>query len=355
MVLYLIVLVLLFLSAFVFKSKFLGWTTIFLLLMMSMFRGEDIGTDTIAYISADISDMWLKAEGLRTIEIVNIFVLRLQPYFGNYVLVWFYSIVTFLFIILASSRFNVNVVYAFFFLILLKYFNLSLEIARQISASAILLYAYSFLIEEDIKKFLFFPLVLLATGIHSSSIIFTPFFFLRNLDLSKMNPNLLVSFVVLMFVIMKTSAQPFIAWANMYSMNMNDNIATYQDYFVQADNINRSFMGMLSSTIVMILNIVILVGLSKLKGKEVRIILLVFFIGIIISSFFDNVYGNLGRVRYGASFMNFIAYAYFFMHYKSKYKPLILITTVLIYTVFYIWDMNSVSRCFHTVPYSFMF
>lgn len=355
MLLYLIVLVLLFLSAFVFKSKPLGWIAIFLMFMMSMFRGEDVGTDTIVYISEDVSNMWLSTDGIKTFEIVNLFVLRLQPYLGNYVLVWFYSVVIFLFVILSSRRFNVNVIYVFFFLVLLQFFNLSLEIARQIAASAVLLYAYSFLIEENKKKYWFFPLVLFAIGIHSSSIVFTPIFFLRDLDLSKMNPHLFASFVVLIFIFVNTLANPFIQWANMHSMTLNENIVQYQDYFAQANKINHSLMGIFSSIIIMILNVSILIGLSKLKGKEVRIILLVFFIGIIISMFFDNVYGNLGRIKYGASFISIIAYSYFFMHYKSKYKQLFLFTLLLTYTVLYIWTMNSVSRCFHTVPYSFMF
>lgn len=355
MLLYLVVLLLLFLSAFVFKSKPLGWMVIFFMFMMSMFRGKDVSTDTIEYISANASDMWLYASGIKTIEIVNLFVVRLQPYLGNYVLIWFYSIVLFLFIILSCRRFNVNAIYAFFFFILIKYFNLSFEISRQFAASAVLLYAYSFLIEKNKKRFWFFPLVLFAIGIHSSSIVFTSVFFLRNLNLSKINPYLLVSFIVFIFVIMRTYAQPFIEWANMYSMTMNDDISQYQDYFNQADEINRSFMGMVASTIVTIMNVVVLWGLSKLKGNQVRIISLVFFMGIIISSFFDNVYGNLGRVRYGVSFIYFIAYAYFFMHYRSKFKPLVLYPMILIYVVLYIWDMNSASSCWHTVPYSFMF
>lgn len=355
MVPYVVALLFLFIAGFLIKNKFLGYMTIIYLLFLSMFRGRNVGSDTINYVDSHYYYLQFEiGEGLRSYEFINLMVSKLMPFFGNYVVVWFYSLALFVFLVLASKRFKVNVIYVFFFFVILVYFNMSLNIARQFTAVGIILYAYSFLTEESCKKFLFFPFVLIAAGIHSIAIFFIILFFLRKIEIAYINHVILVAIILVTFVFSLTLAQPFIDWANLYALSVDENLINYSSYFGQADDSNRSLIGIMVSYISLFFNIYILLRILKIETNESRIIALIFLIGMFVSIFFDNIYGNLGRVRYYLSIINVVAYAEYQMYERSKYKYVVLYSFIGFLGVLYIWNMAD-KGAYESVPYYLCF
>lgn len=355
MAVYIIALTFLFFAGIIVHNKYLGIVAILFLLFLSMFRDATVGFDTEVYINPGYYITHFRdADGIRAIERINLWVSYLIPYLGNYVVLRFYSLTTFIFFILACKRFNTNITYFFFFFVLFVFFNLSLNIARQITSASILLFAYSFLIEEGKKKNWFFPLVVLAAGIHSSAIIFIFVYFIRKIDLTKVKTPTMIIIIVSAFILVRTLAQPFIDWANTYSLSTDEDLVSYATYFEQAEKINRSATGIVSLFLTTILNTLVLLGLIKLKDEKSRIIALMFFVGMIVSMFFENIYGNLGRLRYDLELINPMAYSYYFLNVKSSNKKVLLVVSIAVFGSLYIFTMNSASA-YGSVPYFFRF
>ncbi len=173
------------------KGKRMGLFLLILLFFLSAFRGEKVGNDTLNYMDAssiqyrgtvlvDFSDFEIDNLGNK-VEILNNLVCKIiyESGLNTRWIIYFYSFVTFLFLVLSFKRFRVSLSYGLVFYVLLSFFFYSLTAARQLTAVSILLYAYSYLQCQDKRRFRFFFWVIVASLIHSFSIFFIIFFFVR--------------------------------------------------------------------------------------------------------------------------------------------------------------------------------
>lgn len=355
MLIYLFLLFFLLVAGFLLKNKPLGNIAIFFLFCISMFRDKEVGLDTIEYVEPSYYARRTElTTGFGRFEFSNNVIENLIPYFGNHTGIWIYSIILFVFVVLACKRFKINLAYAFFFFVLLNYFNISLNISRQFAAIAIILYSYSFLTEDNIKKYLFFPLVILAASFHITSIVIIPLFFIRMINLSKVNPLVLAAVVVGIYCTMQTIGRVLIEWANMYSLSLTDDTQGWSEYFDQAKENDHSIVGLMLGIISYIIDIFILIRISRVTDKRAQLISLIFIIGIFLSMLFNNVYGNLGRMKYFFEIINIFAFSYYCMHDKSKNKPAIAFMIMAFYGIVYLWNLTA-TDAYGTIPYGFMF
>lgn len=325
------------------------------MLCISMFRSREVGFDTIEYTDPDYfvrrKDLII---GLGRFEYSNYIIDYLIPFFGNYTGIWIYSLILFLFVFLACKRFKINMTYAFFFFVIFNYFNLSLNISRQFAAIAIILYSYSFLFEDNKKKYVFFPLVILAASFHISSIVLIPLFFIRKVKISKVNPVVLTAIIAGVYCVMQIVGWFFIEWANMFSLSLSEETQGWSDYFDQAKENEHSIVGIAMGLITYIIEIFVLIRISKVTDKRSQLISLIFIIGIFFSMLFSNVYGNLGRMKYYFEVINIFAFSYYFMHDKSKYKPEAVLMIIVFLGIIYFWNLVA-TNAYGTIPYSSMF
>lgn len=355
MLIYLFGLFILFISGFLFKNKRLGYVAIFFLIFISMFRGEKVGLDTIEYVDPHYYTVRTEViTGLNRFEFSNYIIDSLIPITGNYTGIWIYTLVLFIFLILACKRFKINQAYAIFFFVIFNYFNLSLNISRQFAAIAIVLYSFSFLMEDKIKKYLFFPLVVFAASFHISAIIVLPLFFIRRLNLSKVKPKILTSIIIGVYFVMQMVGQRFVEFVNMYSLSLDEDMQNWSDYFDQARDDYRSIVGILLGLITYFFDTYILIRINKITNQSTQLISLLFFLGIIISMLFNNVYGNLGRLRYYFEIINIIAFSYYYLYDKSKEKLVITFMMIAFFGIIYFRNLVA-TDAYGTIPYYLMF
>ena len=169
------------------KSKGVACFLMVLLFILTAFRGESVGNDTEAYLNPRYQyvraynypniynlDNFELADLGSSVELVSNSICRLifEYDLGQRFLLFFFAFISLLFYYLAFKSFSVNLTYGVAFYIILGYMSHSFNISRQLCAASILLYAYSFLLVNGIKKYFFFLLVVFATLIHSFSVIF---------------------------------------------------------------------------------------------------------------------------------------------------------------------------------------
>lgn len=190
-----------------YRQKWMGKFILILFLFFSMFRGDHVGNDTMNYMNE--SSIQYKATGIDTEDtfdnLVDNFGSRteLLTIFLNQVvynldlpprtIIYTYSLITMIFLFLALRRFRVNTSLGLMFYLLSGLYYFSLTAARQMAAVSIVLFAYTFLLEKDKKRYLFFLYILIAAGFHASSIINVLVFFLHYL---KINRNVLLALMV---------------------------------------------------------------------------------------------------------------------------------------------------------------
>ncbi len=189
------------------ENKRIGIFLFIILLFFSMFRGDNVGTDTLHYIyAASTPYQVFKYGGVADdsrVELLYNFVNyciysnNLNPHY----IIYFLSIITFAFLFLSARRFKVGYSLVVLFYVYLGYYYLSFNIARQIAAMSIALYGLSFMNEETKKKYLFFIWVLVAALIHNTVIIVAFAYFLRKIHFNKRYAALIVGTLYVVFMI----------------------------------------------------------------------------------------------------------------------------------------------------------
>lgn len=183
-----------------YKKEWVGIVLFMLMLFFSMFRGDYVGTDTIHYlegtgaryyqfIETDVSSI-----GLSKYEII-FFGLNYLVYLNDLsprVVIYFFSIITFLFLFLSARRFKVNTSLVALFYIFLNYYFWSFNVSRQLAALSICLFAISYINEKDKKKYLFFLWIIIASLIHNATITLLVVYLFKNIKV-KRNVALLVT------------------------------------------------------------------------------------------------------------------------------------------------------------------
>lgn len=162
--------------------------------LVAAFRGIDVGTDTLNYV--DRYGTLVNATGMRAMltamdtELFFIFACFIGKFFGGYEFVFFsYEFLSLLFIILTLDKFRHRVsVWLGYVLFLFFFYNASLNIMRQILALPYIVYASTFLLEGNKKKFLYliaFSITLHLTAIVASGIVYVMYRFTKVHGLNK--------------------------------------------------------------------------------------------------------------------------------------------------------------------------
>lgn len=161
------------------QYKWCGPLVTFLMLFFSMFRGNTVGTDTITYmenyenfVRLFLTDPTYVESGKTEILMYALYTLIWMNNLSPRLIIWFFSIVTFFFLYWGCRRHKVNVPMFMLFYILMTFYLLSLNIARQMMVISICFYASSFLQEGRLmKKMLFFIFVAFASLFHTSAVV----------------------------------------------------------------------------------------------------------------------------------------------------------------------------------------
>lgn len=336
------------------KEQLVGKLAIFLLFCMSIFRATSVGLDTYNYVIYDSSYV---PQGIKTFELTYNFLYNLIPLLGSRLIICFFSIITFLFLLLSCKRFNIRPVCAFFFFVLFSFFDLSLNIARQYTTAALLLYAYSFLYENGRKRFCFFLFIFIAGTIHSSAWAFSILYIARFIRGGRVSNKIIISIFIVFAILIQTVLKSyFVAWSTLYAMTMSNDsdLGSYNLYFNQAEVLEgTSFGGLIISYGMIALNVYVLLKLKKHDNRKAEIIAVLFTLSILISMFFEQLWGNIGRIRFNLSIINIIAYSYYFMYDKDKFKVLVFSLVLLLFGYNYYFILST--DAYGTVPYKFMF
>lgn len=324
-----------------------------LVLFFTVFRGETVGIDTKNYVHGGYNE-W--ASGMRTHEIIYEWLSSFVPPSGSNLLLVVFGCLTFSGIYIASKKFDASPARSLFFFILFLYYNLSLNIARQYAAIGILLIACTFLLEHGKQKYLFFLLVLFASGIHSSSILFAIAYGCRYMDFSKVNKHILLVVLILLFIVFNYVLKDYYLQLTHFIVLTGD-IEVYSKYFEQTEDYGLSLGGAIIAFGSLFINICVFARLSDDSSEKGKLIASLFFISILFDIFFINLYGNLGRIRYCFNIINIIAFARYFLFYetnKSK-RCILLILTVLFYGYALVYSMLGEEKAYGTVPYVMCF
>lgn len=175
------------------KKKWAGIVLMLILLFFSMFRGDDVGTDTKNYMDVydRISNLFLydanfTFKGGRT-ELLYYYLCS-YIYLNNYnpkIIIYVFSLITFVFLYLGCKKNKIDTCLFLLFYVLSTSYIISFNVARQFAAISICFYATSFLTENNLKKILFVVLVLLASLIHTSSILFVLLLFSDKIQIDR--------------------------------------------------------------------------------------------------------------------------------------------------------------------------
>lgn len=353
MLLYILLFILLLLGFVDKRDKKLGKLIIFLMFLVSFFRGDSVGIDTWSYAHPSLDTE--SYSGIRVFEVLYHFsATSIVPYVQHGV-IFLFSIITFVFLYLSAKRFKVDPIVVFLFFFIFGYFDLSLNICRQFAAASVLLYAYSFLGERGKTSLWFFPLVLFAATIHSSSLFMLILFPLRFIDLSRVNKWIFVALgVASIYYGLTILDSKFMMWA--LAFDIGDDIQSYSHYFEQTDLIEHSTLGIVFTVSCIVLEFFILYRMcyvNKNDDPQYRVVFNLFFVSILLTILFSNLYGNLGRLRYSVSVIDCIAVAYYLQSEKKVLvKQIVLFSLIILYGA--LLYKNLASNAYKTVPYEIM-
>lgn len=222
-------------------AKVLSLGSIFII---SAFRGENVGTDTYGYLHDFRTDIESSFDMIGTnAEFITNGIVRLIISLGlpGRFIVLFYSVVTIGLIPAISKRFCISPVYLSF-LFLTGPFVVSLNICRQVAATMIIALATTYIYEKEVKKSLFFfILVIIAAGIHATSVVFIILYLLRFLRVKYRLTVVFVLFSILFgytgIIDVSTIMNGLMSYAGMYELY-------YGDIF-GSQNANLSLFGLI--------------------------------------------------------------------------------------------------------------
>lgn len=350
--------VLLFLSSLLFRNnKRLGIFLLFFMAFMCAFRGMNVGSDTIHYYNNNFSNTFSLDSGtsydtellfiLLTSTITN---LNLNPRWCLFSL----SIITLIFLLLSVKRFRLNddisyVIVAFFFYIS-GFYAMSFNIARQIAASTIVLYAYTFLQENNNKKYLYFIFVLLASFLHISSIVFAPFYFVRRLKFNWFSKHIYLTIIMAVIFYIVIQIYKDVMMSSLFShLNV---FLYYEKYAEETISADVSIVGFLFAIADIILFLLCFHKLSK-QGSNILASLL--FLSVVITIVLSAFYGNIYRLRIGLTIVEPVAMAVVFSR-KTNFKGADIVLFFAITVIFGYEALSALSRgAYDIIPYYLSF
>ncbi len=307
------------------KDKRIGVFLLFLFFILSAFRGEGVGNDTDSYMDphtiqyrgtvlADFSnlkfdDVGSKVEILSNLLNKIVYDSGIQPRW----IIIFFSTIMMAFLWLALRRFKVNISYALAFYVLLSFFFLSFNIARQFCAISIVLYAFSYLQEESKKKFLFFFWVIIASLVHSIAIICIPIFFIRKI------PNVTQKWTFVAFLICIALASFKLDFISKYTLVLDaEHLSNYMEEYGGGEGLNM--VGIVVNWAYIFVLFYYYYRRSGYKYNDDRVINNLFLLSIVFHASLVNYSGIVGRVVYFVSIIQIVYLAAFFSSKRYQLK-----------------------------------
>ena len=288
------------------KGKRMSLFLLILLFFLSAFRGERVGNDTLNYMDAnsiqyrgtvltDFSNIEYGELG-NQVEILNNLVCKViyEGGLNTRWIIYFYSFVTFLFLVLSFKRYRVSLSYGLVFYVLLSFFFYSLTAARQLTAVSILLYAYSFLQCQDKRRFRFFLWVIVASLIHSFSIFFVVFYLVRLL------PKPSEAYGLVIFVASLLAVAVEIDFVSQLSVSMD--IEHISDYVSEFGSGNRNLFGKLESWVVVAFMYFFYYNATKHPDvNRNKVVDNLYLLSMLFYAALTNYPGLIGRIHYDLS------------------------------------------------------
>lgn len=293
------------------QNKKVGMLWLFVLCFLSMFRADSVGTDTFAYM--DVGGM-LYSYGFnsgdslfgKSSELITVALYLIMYYFSlpPRLAIIFFSLLTFLFLYLSLKKLKLS--YGIGIVTFLVFFYLSsFNIARQICACSIVLYASTYLIENT-KRYLFFVFVALASFIHAASILGVSLFFVsfvKNLPFSRRQ---LTNIAIVLFLFNMIS--PFNVIEMLVSLFSEISFAqTYSDIAVTE---SRSLMGLIQDAAIFF--VAILIFNYGDAEREMTFMDWLYYCTIIATIFSANMHSDVARAFLPIEFFKvlYIPYQY---------------------------------------------
>lgn len=279
------------------KPKF-AFVLLLVLLFFSMYRGDEVGNDTLNYLSD--RRMSGRLNGFNYVDTGNFGSnLELGDMLIYYIvdrfrlpfryIIYAYSLITMIFLFSAFKRLKVNAALGMMFYVMTCLYFFSFSAARQMAAVSIFLFGVSFLFYDDKKKYFFFVAVVAASLFHASAFFFIWAYFLKYL---KVNRNTLFLIAVL-----------FCAFAVLFSYDItsflynNINIDYITRYQGEYDNTGgRSIIGRIFD----LTKYTFFLYMFRMTKTEVKADLydILYIAAIIFMALFSHASILIGRVTY---------------------------------------------------------
>lgn len=336
---YIILIVITFLLAIIAKRlNFCNYLLAIYLFAVLIFRGRKVGTDTINYINLYYSGYGTPYFSVKNFEFIFIYSLKFLKNITNdpEIVIYFLGFITFLFLLLSFKRFKIKLSYGLLFYILSGIYFFSFNGARQAASISILLYAFYFLIsDESYSKWKFIFYILVASGIHISSIYFLFLIFIFKKDI-----NLKISIGIFLFSLIVN-----LFFAEFISNIISSYLISY--YEVYSDELLISNSLSIGGKIFILLLTVSLFGIYiLLRGSINPKLLNLFFLSIILILLLKNLHPYISRILYGMTIVQIIIFSRIFANIKlsitigkKRFKLMVLLTIVSILNLYSILDI----------------
>lgn len=322
-------------------------------------RGESVGIDTVNYYNNNFSSIWVDED--RSYEWIFIgicdFIREMQ--LNARCCIYFLAFVTILFLCMAAKRFSVKVSTVLFFYILFGYYTHTFNIARQMAACSIMLFAFSYFVSAkkivsvdtggksrqtgSFVLFIFYTVI--AGAVHISAFFFSLIYLLKyvKLEVKKINPILLIIVLIGFFAFVQILRDVLLA----SSMSLFSSIMIYDALGAATESSTLSLGGFLYRSIAYVIAGLIY---AQVKNKVDNRLLMIFLVSLLVRILLSTFYGNIYRLGLYLSIIDVIIYAKCFTRLNIQTK--ILFCIVLFYFSFGYFATHS-SNLFETVPYKF--
>ena len=323
------------------KGRWMGFFLLFLLFFLTAFRGEYIGNDTKTYLDShyifihathyanitnlekfEMTDLGGQVELLSNLFYKIIFFNGLNE---RFILV-FFAFIAFYFFYRAINAFKVNLAYGLAIYVILGFMSYSFNINRQMCAASVLLYAYSFLQYENKRKCLFFLFVIIASLIHSFSILFVFIYFVKFIPLLNKKWDVLLFLICLCLPVVKVNI------VNQISTLLD--IGHLSNYSLAYGETGLVVNKVISSYIRILLLYYFYYKWKKLYVNDNCFFANFYLLTILFSALLTNYDGSVGRIALDITVVECIFLSSYFLRKTLKYNSMDMLVLLLMIVFF---------------------
>ena len=322
-------------------TKKKGILVFFMLFFFTCFRGDYVGNDTLNYMR-DFSYLggsfqFKEFEDInslsRNAEVSNILLNKLlfNLGFSDRSIITAYSIITYVFILIAQKLYKFNLLYFCLLYVLTNMFFMTFNLARQLCAVSILLVAYYYFMQDGGKNLInFILLVIFAATMHMSAFFSLLILPLRWVKLDRKVAITITGLVSGFFII--SVFNPLGIIMDLFNF---DYVTRYQGLY---DDYNRSLVGKLFSLFFLFSNLFLFYSVKVKFGKDglsqkCSTLDILFLVSIIIDSLFDAANGMMSRIAMNFSIIQCVYLAFLLPEIRFRkldFKAIILFLYILL-------------------------